>query len=95
MIVVYANCSVKDANVAQYVSLAEALIKETRKEAGNISYELIRGIENKNLFAFLERWEDKKVLDAHMNTHHFKTIVPKLGELLDGEMQINVFEVLI
>ncbi|MBP2649382.1 MAG: putative monooxygenase [Firmicutes bacterium] len=95
MIVVYANCNVSDDNIEKYIALAETLIEATRKEAGNISYELIRGMENRNLFAFLERWEDKDVLATHMNTNHFKTIVPQLGDLVDGDMQINVHEIVI
>lgn len=30
-----------------------------------------------------------------MNTSHFKTLAPQLGKLANGEMQINVHEVLI
>lgn len=58
MIAVYANFNVSDNNISELLNLAKDLILETRKEDGNISYELIRGIENKNLFAFWEKWSD-------------------------------------
>lgn len=95
MIVVYANCNVSDESSEKFIALAANLIEETRKEKGNISYELIRGNDNKNLFAFLEKWADKEVLGIHMKTEHFKIIVPKLNDLMDGDMQVSVHEILI
>lgn len=95
MIAVYANCTVSDSNIKQFVALAETLIAETRKESGNVSYELIRGIENPNLFAFLEKWSNQAVLDEHMKTPHFTSIVPKLGELMDAGMNISAHEVIV
>ena len=95
MIAVYAKGIVSDNNVKKFVNLASELVNETRKEAGVISYELIRGIDNKNLFVFLEKWESKDALDTHMNTRHFKSIVPEIGKLLDGEMQVDLHEVIL
>ena len=95
MIVVYAKSIVSKNNIKEFINLATELIDETRKEEGNVSYELIRGVDSKNLFAFIEKWESKDALDAHMNTKHFKTIVPEMGKLVDGEMQIAVHEVLV
>ena len=95
MIAVYANFNVSDNNISELLDLANNLISETRKEDGNISYELIRGIKSKNLFAFLEKWSDQESLDRHMNTSHFKALAPQIGKLANGEMQLNVHEVLI
>jgi len=95
MIVVYANCNVSDESSEEFIALAANLVEETRKENGNISYELIRGNDNKNLFAFLEKWADNEVLGIHMNTEHFQTIVPKLNDLMDGNMQISIHEIVI
>lgn len=95
MIAVYASCYVSDENRSKFIELAEKLIVETRKEAGNISYELIEAIEEKGLFAFLERWPDKEALDIHMKSEHFTTLIPKISELLKDEMKITSHEVII
>ena len=75
--------------------LAKPLIEETRKETGNVSYELIRVLDKVNEFVFLEKWENKQVLDAHMKTEHFTTLIPQIAELLEKDMSIAIHEVLI
>ena len=95
MLAVYAKCIVVEKNADQFLECAKGLIEETRKEPGNISYELVRGLENKSLFAFVEKWESKESLDAHMQTNHFKTILPKLQALSVGDTEIAVHEVVI
>jgi PTH1 family peptidyl-tRNA hydrolase len=95
MIAVYAKGIVSDNNIKEFINYASELIYETRKEEGVVSYELIRGVDNKNLFAFFEKWESKDALDAHMNTEHFKSIVPKMGKFVDGEMQVVIHEVIV
>jgi Uncharacterized conserved protein len=95
MIVVYAKSIVVEKNVEKFLQLAKELIEETRKENGNVSYELVRGTENKSIFAFIEKWADKEVLDTHMKTKHFTTIIPELLKLSVGDMEISVHEVII
>lgn len=95
MIAVYAKNVIKESKVEEFITLAKELIEETRKEDGNISYELIRVVNTNNELVFLEKWENNDVLATHMKTEHFTTIVPKLGEMIEGEMEIKIHEVLI
>lgn len=95
MLAIYAKCIVVEKNADQFLACARELIEETRKEPGNISYELVRGTESKSLFAFVEKWESKESLDAHMQTNHFKTILPKLQALSVGDTEITVHKVVI
>lgn len=95
MLMVYAKCVVAGINMQSFLSLAEKLVKETRKEPGNISYELVQGAETKNIFAFVERWKDQGTLDTHMNTAHFQTLIPQIEKLTEGGIDISVHEVLI
>ena len=95
MIAVYADCNVDEKNVAEFISVAKELIEKTREEEGNISYELIRSTRDASVFAFLEKWKSEEALELHMVTGHFTGIVPRLGQLMNGELKINVHEVLI
>ena len=42
MIVIYAKCIVSGQNVEEFLKVAGKLVEDTRKEPGNISYELIQ-----------------------------------------------------
>jgi len=95
MIAVYAKNIIKEIYIEKFMSLAKPLIEETRKETGNVSYELVRVLDKVNEFAFLEKWENNEVLNIHMKTKHFTTIVPQIGELLEGEMSVAIHEIII
>lgn len=94
MIIVYAKSTVPEKNIDKYLEIAKKLAEETRKENGNIFYEMIQDINNKNVLAFIEKWENREVLDKHMKTSHFTTLVPQLNELREGESELTIHEIL-
>ncbi len=94
MISVYAKNVVSTDHVDEFIETAKELVEKTNQEKGCIQYELNRCIEEKNVLAFIEKWEDQASLDAHMKSEHFTRIVPQLGKLLAGEMQVMIHEVL-
>ncbi|MDR3413920.1 MAG: putative quinol monooxygenase [Formivibrio sp.] len=52
------------------------LIAPTREtDAGCISYVLHQDQADASLFYFLEQWENKELLDAHLQTPHIKALV--------------------
>ena len=60
----------------------QLLIGESRKEPGNIHYDLYQAIDNESLFLFHETWKDQKALDEHMDSPYLKRFISKEGELL-------------
>lgn len=91
MLFVVAKSVVKQGMVEEYKKLTVKLIEETRKEPGNISYDLCQDVDNPNVLTFIEKWQDKEVFAAHMQTAHFKEIVPALRELRESS-EINVYQ---
>ncbi len=94
MIVVYAKSTVPEKNIDKYLEIAKKLAEETRKENGNIFYEMIQDTNNKNVLAFIEKWDNLEVLDKHMKTSHFTTLVPQLNELREEESELTIHEIL-
>lgn len=86
---VVAKSGIKEGCTKKYQEIAFELIEETRKENGLISYELYQDIENPNIITFIEKWENKEVLDAHIQSKHFKRLVPQLTELrVEGDVDL-------
>lgn len=58
------------------------VVDYTRKESGNISYDLHQDIENPLQFVILEVWESKEAIEIHKKMKHYlefkKTIEGKL-----------------
>ena len=69
--------------------LLESLIAPTRAEADNVTYALHQGAQDPSVFVFIEHWTDQASLDAHLGTPHLQAALPRIPELLDGDLVIT------
>ena len=67
----------------------KALIEPTKAEDGCHTYTLHRGSEDPSLFIFYENWTSAEHLDAHLANDHLQGFLPKIPELIEGELVIN------
>lgn len=91
MIKIVAKNPVSAENKAKFIETAKELIEKSRKESGCISYNLYESVDGKYL-TFIEEWKNEKAIEDHNNSDHFKSIVPKLGELTSGEMDVALYK---
>lgn len=91
MIKIVAKNYIKNDKKDIFLKLAKELIIESRKEDGCIAYDIYEGIDVRSL-TFIEEWRDEKAIESHNNSNHFKTIVPKLAEFVDGEMDVSLYK---
>ena len=71
MIIVHAYVELKEGKETAFISAAKNCIEETRKESGNISYELNTSIESASKLIFVEKWQSREALTAHTKTEHY------------------------
>lgn len=71
------------------------LIAETRKEKGNISYNLHELIDDPNVVAMIEVWESMEDLEAHLKSEHFNRLIPKIGPMTAEESRLEVYKEII
>lgn len=89
MIVIIAKCVLKPESVEKFLEITANLIQESRKEAGNVSYELFRSTENPAVFSFIEGWKDAEAIDIHNASPHFLAFVDAAGPLFAGPLEIS------
>lgn len=95
MIKVVAKSIVRQDKIDEFKKVVDELIEGTRQEDGVIFYELYQDLENPQVLTFIEEWESKEALEAHMQTDHFQKIVPQLNSLLiEGmdESEVNIYK---
>jgi quinol monooxygenase YgiN len=92
---VVAREKVKSGEKDAVLEIFRELIESTRKEAGCIAYALHESLDNPDVLAMIEIWESKEALDTHMNSEHFKRLVPKVGAHLAEPSHIEVFKEII
>jgi quinol monooxygenase YgiN len=72
VIYVVATLTVKPETRAELIAAATACIAETRKEAGNIAYDMHESVTDPTKMVFVERWENAEALGPHRKSEHMK-----------------------
>lgn len=67
-------------------------IEPTRAEAGCVNYDLHRSLEDPALFLFHENWVSQEALHQHLQMPHIQAVVARAEELLDGPVDITLWE---
>jgi quinol monooxygenase YgiN len=63
--VTYITVAPSAAAEAEAAGLLRRVAAASRKEAGNLRYEVLQQVDRRNQFAILEAWSDAKAFDAH------------------------------
>ena len=73
VIYVVATLTIKPETRAEFIAAATACINETRKEPGNIAYDLHESVTDPAKMVFVEQWENAEALVPHRAMEHMKT----------------------
>ncbi len=74
--------------------IVTGFIAPTRKEAGCISYVLMRNDSDPLEFTFVEEWTSNAALDAHLQTPHLRAGAAQLAGLLARPGDIRRYTVI-
>jgi len=70
------------------------MVKPTRQELGCIQYELLQNHEDPTGFVFIEQWESKALLNAHLDSPHISEAERKMDGLLAALPKIRLYHLL-
>ena len=75
---------VKEGADKQFEAAFAKAIPASRKEKGNLAYDLNRDTQNPSRYLVYERWKDLAALEAHFQTPHLKTLLAELARVTEG-----------
>lgn len=87
------NCSLiieRSENRKPLIEKAIELVELSLNDKGCIDYDIYGSLTNDDRLLIYETWEDEKSLKTHMNSEHFKRLVPQLEEL--GTLTLEKFD---
>ncbi len=90
MIYVVATLTVKPETRAEFIAGATACIKETRKEPGNIAYDLHESVTDPFRMVFVEQWENAEALVPHRTMEHMKAFGRVVVKCITAPPRIEV-----
>jgi quinol monooxygenase YgiN len=79
---VVAHFNARPDTVEAVREVVTGFIEPTRKEAGCITYVLVRNDADPLELTFIEEWASNEALDVHLQTPHLKQGAAKLASLL-------------
>ncbi|WP_234367863.1 putative quinol monooxygenase [Parabacteroides pacaensis] len=82
---------VKEGQEAAFIDVAKTLVEATRKEPGNISYNLYQSPLDPKSFIFYEEYKDDDAFNFHANSDHFKAFADTIPNMLAAELNIEQF----
>ncbi|MCG6186750.1 putative quinol monooxygenase [Maribellus maritimus] len=88
MISIVAKFTVNKGEEDKFMSLVSELGEASRSEEGCIEYILHKHAEKALTYCIIEKWKNQAAIDEHNSSGHFTTIVPKIVEIADAEIDI-------
>jgi quinol monooxygenase YgiN len=81
---------VKEGAGKQFEAAFAKAITGTRKEKGNLAYQLNRDTENPTRYLVYERWKDLAALEAHLKAPHIQALFAELPKVTDGAPESQI-----
>lgn len=77
---------------AAFEEMVKPLIENSRREAGNISYDIYPDVLHPNWYIILETWKSDEALEAHNQTPHYLAFAGSINEYLAGSLTLHRIE---
>ncbi|MCH4088636.1 MAG: antibiotic biosynthesis monooxygenase [Acetobacter sp.] len=87
---VVAILSIKPGYESEVAEAMKACVAPTLSEPGNLAYTPFKDLDTVGKFMFIERWESREALAAHMETPHFKKMAAALENMLAAPLQVHI-----
>ncbi|MFS1512983.1 putative quinol monooxygenase [Chengkuizengella sp. SCS-71B] len=92
MIMIHAIIHVNPEKEQDFLKEIQSLIRDSRAESGNISYQLMKDTEKENVYMMVEEWKDVEAVQSHNSSEHFTAFVGKASEYLTSPLDAKVYE---
>lgn len=81
---------VKEGAEKQFEAIFAKAIPASRKEQGNLAYDLNRDTQDPSRYLVYERWKDLAALEAHLKTPHLKALLAELPKVTEGAPESQI-----
>lgn len=74
----------------EFVQTFQEALTETRKEEGNIAYDLSQDVENPEAFLLYEEWRSVADLDSHLKQPYLTKLLTTMEAVRDGAPVLRI-----
>lgn len=91
LLTVVAKIQAKEGSEDTVAAELRKLVAPTRAEAGCVTYDLHRSVEDPTVFVFHEIWESRHLLETHLTSPHMKRYLAATDGLI-ADWELNLLE---
>jgi quinol monooxygenase YgiN len=88
--VMLVKVKIKPGMNEKFTALFAEAIKGTRKEVGNLAYDLNADADDGQTYVVYEKWKSLKALEEHLKAEYVTKLLGSLTNLADGAPEIKV-----
>jgi len=88
-----AKVFIKPGSESDFLSAAQVIVANTKKEEGCLSYMLYQDPFEKTNFIFVERYKNQDAIDLHFAAPYFKGFGTKTADMTIKPMEIKIFDI--
>ncbi len=88
-----AKVFIKLGRESDFLSAAQVIIGNTRKEEGCLGYMLYQDPFEKGNFIFVENYKNQAAIDAHFAAPYFKEFGTKTADMTSRPTEIKIFDI--
>jgi autoinducer 2-degrading protein len=79
---------VKEVHIADFIAASQINRDHTRKEAGNIRFDLLQDSNNPSKFIFYEAFRDEQAVADHKKTSHYLQWRDRVAEWMEQPLSL-------
>jgi quinol monooxygenase YgiN len=83
----------KEGKEADFISAAQVIINNTRKEEGCLGYSLYQDPFEKTSFIFVESYKNQAAIDAHFAAPYFEEFGTKTADMTAKPMEVKILDI--
>lgn len=88
----FIQAQIKPGSMADFRPVAEAAVKGTRMELGNIAYEFHQSLDDPNRHFLFEKWVDFESLRSHFDQSYTHAIIESFDRFGAAPLSLEVFQ---
>ena len=93
MMVLILRMKVRPGNSDELLQVIRRMLEPTRVEQGCLGFRFYQDIEDRNAYTFIEEWESREDLEAHIHTESYRELLAVMDLLLAEPPQLDIHTV--
>ena len=93
MLIQMVSINVKPGHAAEFLEAFRINYEGTRREPGNVRFDVLRNPEDENSFTIYEVFTSPEAVDEHRKTAHYQECVRRIDPILAGPRTKTFYQV--